>query len=266
MMDKQRRGYADGPFGQVHYRVAGDGKPLVLLHQAPQTSRQFTNVYPRLAARGFQAIGIDLPGFGESDPPDFAPRVEDYATSIPPVLDALGLAQADILGHHTGALVATEVSLQFPSRVRRLILNGPLPLADGEVDQWMPIVDREKKYAPKIDGGHLTEIFAQRVAFANGTVPLEDITRCVLDNLIGYGPFWYGHNAAFTYDHAAAIPRITHPTLILTNTGDVIFDHALKTHKMRPDFAFASIEGGGIDIVDQQPDAWVDAVARFLEG
>jgi hypothetical protein len=35
---------------------------------------------------------------------------------------------------------------------------------------------------------------------------------------------------------------------------------------MRPDFAFASIEGGGIDIVDQQPDAWVDAVARFLEG
>jgi pimeloyl-ACP methyl ester carboxylesterase len=156
--------------------------------------------------------------------------------------------------------------LQFPSRVRRLILNGPLPLEEGEVDQWMPIVDREKEYAPKIDGSHLTEIFARRVAVANGTVPLEDITRCVLDNLIGYGPYWYGHNAAFSYDHARSIPRITHPTLILTNTGDVIFDHAVKANEMRPDFAFASIEGGGIDIVDQKPDAWVDAVAAFLEG
>jgi pimeloyl-ACP methyl ester carboxylesterase len=260
-----RRGYADGPFGQVHYRVLGDGKPLVLLHQAPQSSRQFTHVYPRLAARGFLVVGVDLPGFGESDAPDFPPRVEDYATAIPPVLDALGLNRADILGHHTGALVATEVSLQFPNRVRRLILNGPLPLEEGEAEQWMPIVEREKEYAPRPDGSHLTELFARRVEFAMGLVPMEDITRYVLDNLIGYGPFWYGHNAAFTYNHAAAIPLIRHPTMILTNTGDVIFEHALKAHRMRPDFAFAQIEGGGVDIVDQAPGAWVDAVAGFLE-
>ena len=47
-----RRGYAEGPYGQVHFRDTGEGIPLLLCHQAPQTSRQFTNVYEPLHRRG----------------------------------------------------------------------------------------------------------------------------------------------------------------------------------------------------------------------
>jgi hypothetical protein len=35
---------------------------------------------------------------------------------------------------------------------------------------------------------------------------------------------------------------------------------------MRPDFAYAELAGGGVDIVDQQPEAWCDVVAKFLKG
>ena len=69
------------------------------------------------------------------------------------------------------------------------------------------------------------------------------------------------------YDHAATLAKIRHRTLILTNTGDQIYEHARLTHRMRPDFAFTALEGGGIDVVDQLPEAWTDAVAAFvLEG
>jgi hypothetical protein len=34
---------------------------------------------------------------------------------------------------------------------------------------------------------------------------------------------------------------------------------------MRPDFAYTALEGGGIDIVDQMPEEWADAVAAFLK-
>ncbi|MFD2134862.1 alpha/beta fold hydrolase [Novosphingobium resinovorum] len=79
-----RRGYAAGPYGQVHFRHAGEGgAPVVLLHQAPMTAAQFDNVYEPLAARGFHAIGIDMPGFGMSDPVDGVPRVEDWAACVP---------------------------------------------------------------------------------------------------------------------------------------------------------------------------------------
>jgi hypothetical protein len=33
---------------------------------------------------------------------------------------------------------------------------------------------------------------------------------------------------------------------------------------MRPDFEFVELPGGGVDIVDQQPVAWVEAIDRFL--
>jgi pimeloyl-ACP methyl ester carboxylesterase len=72
---RARKGYADGPFGQVHCQWLGDGVPLLLLHQSPSSSEMFAAVYPLLAASGIRAIGIDSPGFGQSDPPSGTPTI-----------------------------------------------------------------------------------------------------------------------------------------------------------------------------------------------
>lgn len=61
-----------------------------------------------------RAIGVDMPGFGGSDPTPDTPTIADYAQVVPAVLDALGLEKAAILGHHTGALAATEAAVLFP--------------------------------------------------------------------------------------------------------------------------------------------------------
>jgi pimeloyl-ACP methyl ester carboxylesterase len=264
---RTRRAYAPGPYGQVHYHLAGpdDGPPLVLLHQAPVSARQFEPVYPRLAARGIRAIGIDMPGFGCSDPTPFVPGVGDYAKAIPAVLDALGIAKASLLGHHTGALVATEVALQFPDRIDRLVLNGPLPLEPAERAQWLEFCRTEEiPFREQPDGSHFAKLFQMRHSFARDTVPVGTVTRYVVETLSGLAPFWYGHHAAFVYDHAATLERLAHPTLILTNTGDQIFEHAHRARALRPDFGFVALEGGGIDVVDQLPDAWTEAVAAFV--
>ncbi|MSO99002.1 MAG: alpha/beta hydrolase [Rhodospirillaceae bacterium] len=268
------RGYAKGPYGLVHYQDTGPAKnaapgslPLVLCHQAPMSSRQFDSVYGRLLARGIRAIGIDTPGFGMSDVTPFVPKVEDWAKAVPPVLDHLGLKQVDILGHHTGSMVATEVALQFPDRVRNLILNGPLPVTDDERKNFLDGVEkREKNFVYKSDGSHLMESFMGRWRmYGEGANP-QLTTRVTVEKFMGYGPFWYGHYAAFMYNHNASIPKIKHRTLILTNTGDQIYENAKRTKQMRPDFAFVEFQGGGVDIVDQNSDAWADAVAAFVKG
>jgi pimeloyl-ACP methyl ester carboxylesterase len=263
-MSTPRRGYADGPFGQIHFQQLGSGVPIVLLHQAPMTSGQFDNVYAPLAARGFHAIGIDMPGFGQSDPTDFTPRVEDYALIVPVVLDALGIEQAVVLGHHTGALVATEVALQFPTRVAALIVNGPLPLTEEARQEYLTTGQAWERNFTALPGAeHMKQIFDIRANFAAGSVPLNRISDYVVQALQQRGKFWYGHHAAFQYRHEDTLPRVTHRTLILTNTGDVIYDLALQSHAQRPDMDFVALEGGGVDIVDQQPEAWADAVAAF---
>lgn len=260
-----RRGYADATFGQVHYREMGEGTPLVLLHQAPMDSRQFDNVYEPLSRRGVRAIGIDMPGFGGTDLQSGMPGVENYAQCVAPVLDALGLESAHLLGHHTGALVATEVALRWPDRVSSLVLNGPLPITEAERQEWLDTGHpRERGMGPKPGGEHLAYLSERREMLAKGSISPNRISEYVIMAYGATAPFWHGHYAAYTYDHAASIARVSMPTLILTNTGDVIYDLAQRTRAIRPDFAYAELTGGGIDIVDQQPEEWADAVKAWL--
>ena len=75
---------------------------------------------------------------------------------------------------------------------------------------------------------------------------------------------WYAHDAVMAYKHEDSIPRIQHPCLVPANTGDAIYAQSKRTMDMRPDFAYAELEGGTIDIIDEQPVEWSEAVAAFL--
>lgn len=262
---KVARGYARGPFGLVHYQDTGAGRPLVLCHQAPMSSRQFESVYGPLAARGVRAIGIDTPGFGMSDPTDFTPTIEDWAKVVPAVLDHLGLAKAAILGHHTGALMATEATLQFPARFDKLVLHGALPITEPERLARLEQVEKSEKNATlDPEGGHLCETFKRRKAMYGPGADDAVITRYVVERFVGYGPSWHGHFAAYTYKHGDALKRVTHPTLVMSNTGDMIHERTMRLKTQRPDFKFHEFEGGGVDFVDQEPEAWARAVADFV--
>jgi pimeloyl-ACP methyl ester carboxylesterase len=118
-----RRGFVDGPSGQIHYREAGSGPPLVLLHLNSGTSTMYLPAV-RLLASGFRAIAMDYPGYGDSDAPQ-EPYTElgQWAASVVALLDGLGIDQAHLAGHMTGAQVAAEVAARYPERVDRLILS-----------------------------------------------------------------------------------------------------------------------------------------------
>jgi hypothetical protein len=68
------------------------------------------------------------------------------------------------------------------------------------------------------------------------------------------------------YDHGAAMARLAHPCLVFSNTGDSIHQIAERTRALRPDFDWAEMQGGTFDIIDEEPEAWVDIVATWLSG
>ena len=262
-----RRGYADGPFGQIHFQDTESGDiPLLLFPQSPMTSWQFDRVYPLLAAQGVRAIGVDTPGFGMSDPPPMVPTIADYAKAAPAVMDHLGLNSAHLGGHHTGAKIITEAALSYPDRVRSLVLSGPGPMTVEEQKKYIDTsLAEEKAFAAKEDGSHLAELFVKRLPWIKDEPDGLDLcTRYVVQPLIGAGPFWYGHNAAFHYDGGAALQRVTQPALVLINTGDILYPLAQRTMELCPHFSYAELEGGGVDITDQNPEGWTAEVVGFL--
>lgn len=99
-----QRGYADGPFGQVHYRdTGGEGTPVVLLPMAPGSSRTFERILPEFKRIGVRAIAVDPPGVGMSDAAPSFLTIEEQVPSITAVLDHLTLKECDVFGIKTGA-------------------------------------------------------------------------------------------------------------------------------------------------------------------
>lgn len=118
-----RFGYADTAMGQVHYRRAGLGAPLLLLGSSGRSSSIFEGLMPLLAPH-FDVVAIDTPGFGQSCPLPQGATIEALAACAAEVLDALGLRRCHLYGLHTGNKIATAFAGRWPERVDRLILAG----------------------------------------------------------------------------------------------------------------------------------------------
>ena len=262
-MTNIRRAYVDGPYGQVHLRAAGvGGRPLLLLHQSPISSIQFEAALPLLAKAGFHAVAMDTPGFGQSDRPAEPVGIAGYASAIAPVLDVLGWETADIVGHHTGALIAAAFANRHGARIRKLILNGVALLSDEDRAYFAQF--NFAPLNPVADGSHLIAAWNQRLAASPGWSNLSAMHRYTVEMLSKPDDYSWGFEAAFAYDMEAALAGIAAPTLILTNTGEDLFEASKRAHSLRPDFAFLALEGGTHDIVDEQPEAWVRAVTDWL--
>ena len=259
------RGYVNGPFGLIHYRDTGKGEPLVLLHQAPMTSQQFETVYPLFAAKGIRAIGIDMPGFGLSDPTTFVPTANDWAKIVPAVLDHLGIKQAHIGGHHTGGVVAIAAANQFPERTKSLVIHSALLVTEEERAKRLERVEgSERNFVYKEDGSHLTDAYRGRFKLYGPGADAKLITRYVIERFIGTGESWHGHHVAYQYNSSEGLKKVKARTLVMGNDGDMVIDITRRIKDLRPDMTYIELKGGGVDIVDQAPQAWVDTVARFV--
>ena len=260
-----RRSYVDGPYGQIHLRERGrGGMPLLLLHQSPLSGAMFDAVFELLAHAGIHAVAMDTPGFGQSDRPEAPVWIAGYAAAIPAVLDALQWDRPDILGHHTGASIAASFAVAHPARVRKLVLNGVALLSAEERAHFAQF--RFDPLQPAGDGSHLVAAWNQRLAATPGATDMRAMHRYVVELLANPTDYHWGFTAAFAHDLHGDLLAIDVPTLILTNTGEDLYAASLRAAELRSDFAFAALDGGTHDIVDEQPAAWTAIVADWLRG
>ncbi|MDX1598094.1 MAG: alpha/beta hydrolase [Marinobacter sp.] len=113
------------PRGRFAWREGGnpDGQPLVMIHGWPESSYCWEHVAANLKP-GFRIIAPDLRGLGDSER---SPEVERYrkqemAQDVISLLDSLSIADFQLVGHDWGGIVAQEVALAIPDRVRRMVI------------------------------------------------------------------------------------------------------------------------------------------------
>ncbi len=111
---------------RIHYRVAGSGSPLLLLHGSPLTSYSWSRIIPKLAET-YRVIAPDLRGYGQSDKPETGYEVHTMAEDMRQLLTQLGLKSVNLVGHDLGGIVAYVYAAQYMNEVRRLgIIESPI--------------------------------------------------------------------------------------------------------------------------------------------
>jgi pimeloyl-ACP methyl ester carboxylesterase len=214
---------------KIAYREAGDpaAPALVLLHALGEDSASWAPLLDPLAGRGFRVLAPDARGHGSSDTGTYTfEALRDDALGF---LDALGLAQADVVGHSMGALTAVLMAIAAPDRVRRLVLEDAGPERSGGV---YPPFDRPAHEVP-FDWPVVNAIRAQR------TNP---------------DPAWFPD-----------AQRIAAPTLMIAGGPDSTMPQADLRDLVAgmPDARLVEIPVGHM-VHDDAPAAWLEAVGAFL--
>ena len=175
------RTYFECRYGQLHVHHAippgggfDEATTLICLHQSPMSARVFRH-FIELAGADRSVYAPDTPGFGESDAPAAEPSIADYAAAIIDFLDNMRFRKVDLLGFHTGSLIAAEIAIARPELVRRLVLVGVPVLTDAEKDAFrrapwpVPVAEDGSHEALMRLGGRYAHLFGlQAQRFTGG--------------------------------------------------------------------------------------------------
>ena len=106
---------------RIRYWEAGSGPPLLLVHGLGNSALTWRSNLEALGER-FHAIAVDLPGHGLSDMPRQRFGLSAAARFLGAFMDAIGEPSAYVVGNSMGGVVALELALVEPERVRALVL------------------------------------------------------------------------------------------------------------------------------------------------
>ncbi|MEQ9111006.1 MAG: hypothetical protein RIF37_05715 [Rhodospirillaceae bacterium] len=266
--------YVDTSEGQLHLTTAGDGPVIVLMHWTPLSAQMYVHEIPRLAERGYRAIGIDLMGFGRSAKPGEIWPFEKHAQVVTEGLEDAGVSAFAILGAHFSAPVAVEMAVSSQTKVTALLLDGCAHLLPEDAGKAIGAkVAQTSGPGLHEDGSHRTFLWDQAVnaysifdpdfEVTEETLPL--IYRFVMDYTSTGVPKDFGTFSPF--DMVEKLGKVTVPSCVLTAETD-----PLRSAQQPTVDALVASDTQAIMLSGSHPlhrparrGEYADAIATFLE-
>ena len=232
---------------RVHYRKAGQGPTLLMIHQSPRSSAEYEPLMEKWGQH-FTCIAPDSPGFGQSDPLPGNPEIDDFSTALVDLLDALGIAKTAAYGFHSGGIILVGAVKRHPDRFTAL--------ATGGYAIWTPeesaIFDKGylPPFQPSAYGEHLTWLWNRiieqtwffpwfdvrhgaRISVAHDDpVKTDAVIRDMLDSGDAYRA---GYGAVLRAPRdIPAVDAQTIPVLIAAYNGDPLQAHIARLGALPP--------------------------------
>jgi pimeloyl-ACP methyl ester carboxylesterase len=248
------------------YVEQGDpaGIPVVLLHGVTDSWRSFEPVLPYLPS-SLHAFTLTQRGHGDADRPTDGYRYEDLAADVAAFLDAVGLAQAVIVGTSMGSSVAQRFAIDYPDRT----LGNVLMAAFAGYSHNSAVVEFAAVVATLTDP--IDPSFARE--FQESTlarpIPPEWLDTFVQESLKVPARVWRAVFAASLADQTAKdFDRIDSPTLIMWGDQDAFVPKSDQDALLAaiPGSRLLVYPGGGHAIHWEDPALVAADLVAFVEG
>jgi pimeloyl-ACP methyl ester carboxylesterase len=109
---------------ELYYERAGEGEPLLLIQGMSATHMAWGRPFLDELIRSFETIVFDNRGMGRSGRAELPFTTADLAADTAALLDALGLETAHVAGISMGGMIAQELALAHPERIRTLTIGA----------------------------------------------------------------------------------------------------------------------------------------------
>jgi 3-oxoadipate enol-lactonase len=209
---------------RLHWEdTGGDGPPVLLVMGLGMNATGWWRTVPVLVEAGLRVLSFDNRGVGRSERvpgPYTAAEMADDAASV---LDAAGIDAAHVYGISLGGMIAQELALRHPSRVRSLVLGATtgggdmLVPADESVNAFVRL--RAQMTAEHAVWASVPINYAARTRAEGGDRIAQDIVQRLRFPVEAE---YYTAQLAAAHGHAATVTGIRAPTLVVHGTEDVL--------------------------------------------
>lgn len=226
----RRRQYLDFPEGQIHVRDLGtaEGPVTLFLHETPGGTSSVAPFLGKLSEHG-RVLAPDLPGCAESDPLEI-PDAYAYAETLARIVEAYGLTSVNVLATTTSTPIALAFAERYPDLVSALLLDGYIAPDQEMATQFCPPIEFD------LSGSHLHKLWHQlrnqsvqwpwyahtvdSIRWVDAELGGMRMHHRLLDTLKQFDNYGDATKAAFQFDSAGAMQRISCPVLALTVERD----------------------------------------------
>lgn len=244
--------------------------PLMLVTGLSGSCRGWLPLQVPEFSRGRDTLLFDNRGAGESEDPGGPFTTADLARDAVGLLDALDIAKADVLGAFMGGMVAQEMALAAPERVRRLVLVGTCARLDGK--RRMLVQDWARLARSGLPVGALTR---ERLVWT-----LQDETFEQTDLIEAMVEFFEKDEAPSTadlfarqcdaclaHDTSKRLAEIAHATLVVCGRHDQLTPPKLNRELADgvPDAHLVVLSYGGHLVMAESAEQFNHAVLQFLD-
>ena len=267
---------------RTHYLAAGaTGRPVVLLHGGGTDSASLSWLSSMdQFSQTRRVVAPDLPGYGQSARPRVDYTIEYYKKFLNHFIQDQGLKEFSLVGLSLGGHIALSFTLQFPSRVEKLVLVNSAGL--GTPLRWRTLArlmvripsfyDTVRKIAVR---SRPAVRFSLRNLVHDPQVITEELVTEISRTIAtrGGGRAWRSYVehemdwSGFRHNFLNRLAEITLPTLIIHGSHDRLIPvkWANRAHQLLPDSQLCVFEKCGHWPPREKPIEFTGAVLEFLK-